>query len=190
MTINEGDTVYNIYYTIPEDSGNGGDSGNVTPENCAHEYTWDLTTQAGCVSPGVKTFTCSKCGYSYSENYPAHGHTWEIIKQIPTTYDEDGNLLTEGYTIYQCISCNEQYKDADGAGPPADSGSGSGSSDSGGGGLLDWITDILGDGLKKLFESLINGLTKTIDFIFGGDSQSDSDFYNSPSTFSGVSVWA
>ena len=41
---------------------------------CNHEYELTENT-ATCLDAGVATYTCSKCGDSYTENIPATGHT-------------------------------------------------------------------------------------------------------------------
>lgn len=70
ITIREGDTIYNIYYYINQDSGSGGD----TPSTgCQHSYTSAITTAATCTTPGVETFTCSKCGQPV---HPGHPRPW------------------------------------------------------------------------------------------------------------------
>ena len=43
---------------------------------CAHNYTEKVTTNPGCLSAGVKTLTCTKCGYSTTESIPATGHNY------------------------------------------------------------------------------------------------------------------
>ena len=43
---------------------------------CTHSYTETITTNPGCLSAGVKTFTCTLCGYSYTESIPATGHNY------------------------------------------------------------------------------------------------------------------
>ena len=49
--------------------------GNVDP-NCSHSYTSKVTTAATCTNAGVKTYTCSKCGNSYTESIAATGHSY------------------------------------------------------------------------------------------------------------------
>ena len=39
-----------------------------------HNYTSKVTKSATCTDEGIKTFTCSVCGDSYTEKIPAHGH--------------------------------------------------------------------------------------------------------------------
>ena len=42
--------------------------------SCTHSYTGKVTTPVGCSNNGVMTYTCSKCGSSYTETIPATGH--------------------------------------------------------------------------------------------------------------------
>ena len=41
-----------------------------------HNYNCVVTAQPTCTSTGVKTYTCSACGDSYTESIAALGHTW------------------------------------------------------------------------------------------------------------------
>ena len=43
---------------------------------CSHSYTSEVTTPAGCLTDGVKTYTCSLCGDSYTEAIPYTGHSY------------------------------------------------------------------------------------------------------------------
>ena len=47
-----------------------------TTTECSHSYTSKVTTAATCEKAGVKTFTCSKCGDSYTETIAALGHSY------------------------------------------------------------------------------------------------------------------
>ena len=143
ITIVEGDTIYNIYYVVP-----------TNPDNCEHTYTTTVTTAPTCTVGGLDTYTCSKCGYSYTQKTPAAGHTWTVKQSVQTEYDESGNIVTQGYTIYKCSVCSEEYKDTDGTGPPSKPSTGSGNDDDG----------IIVGTLKKL----ISGLFKLISGIIGG----------------------
>ena len=44
--------------------------------NCSHSYIAGITTAATCTASGVKTYTCSKCSYSYTEVISATGHRY------------------------------------------------------------------------------------------------------------------
>ena len=44
-------------------------------EEHTHEYTASVTEEAGCITKGTMTYTCS-CGESYNEEIPANGHNY------------------------------------------------------------------------------------------------------------------
>ena len=66
-----------------------------------HSYTSKVTTAATCTAEGVKTYTCSKCGDSYTEIIPAPGHTVVVDAAVPATCTNSG--LTDGS---HCSVCN------------------------------------------------------------------------------------
>ena len=41
----------------------------------SHHYSSSVTKEATCVEAGVRTYTCSGCGYSYTEEIPATDHS-------------------------------------------------------------------------------------------------------------------
>ena len=47
----------------------------VTGEVCTHNYTSEITTAATCTTAGVRTYTCTLCGATYTEEIAATGHT-------------------------------------------------------------------------------------------------------------------
>ncbi|BDF69971.1 hypothetical protein CE91St41_28020 [Oscillospiraceae bacterium] len=151
---NSGNTAtYNYFYMVPE--GGGGEvtpSPSPSPEVCQHTYTSSVTTPASCLSTGLTTYTCSKCGNTYTEIIPATGHSYVVDRTVNTTYDKDGNILTQGYTIYKCTGCGNEYKDADSTGPPP-----SGGGDSGG----NWFTNLLKK-IGELLGSVVGGLLELI----------------------------
>lgn len=62
-------------------------SGNST-DVCSHSYTSKVTTPATCTKTGVKTYTCSVCGNSYTESIPMVAHTpgnWVVDKAATST---------------------------------------------------------------------------------------------------------
>ena len=113
-TINEsGDTVtnnYTIYYLLD------GSSSETPP--CDHAWTETSITPATCTMPGSKLLTCSKCQQAKTESLSALGHDWQVKQSVTTEYDESGQLTQEGYVIYECSRCHEQYKAASGTSPP------------------------------------------------------------------------
>ena len=70
---------------------------------CTHSYTSKVTTAAGCETTGVKTYTCSKCGDSYTESIAATGHSYSASVTAPT-------CTTGGYTTYTCSACGDSYQ--------------------------------------------------------------------------------
>ena len=43
-----------------------------------HAYSEEITQSPGCTTTGIKTFTCSRCGDSYTEEIAAKGHSLTI----------------------------------------------------------------------------------------------------------------
>lgn len=149
VTIKEGDTIYNIYYYVAQDQNPDQDTG------CKHSYTSTVTTAATCEAPGLMTYTCSKCGDTYTEKIPATGHTWQVKQTVKTEYDEAGNVTQQGYTVYKCAICGTEYKDDAGTGPPSTPDNG----DSGSGGIWDKLGNLLG--------SVVAGILSLIEAVFG-----------------------
>lgn len=181
VTIQEGDTIYNIYYVM--DGAGTGDPA------CEHDWQAGTKTDPTCNQPGRQPYTCSKCGAEKSDTLPALGHDWQVKKTVATQYSDSGELLQEGYTIYECSRCGEQYKTGNNTGPPSSGGGSSGGSGSdppeeGGsvwdklaqllGGTISGIVELVGAVTGKLLEALtalsktiLDGLTVVVDTILG-----------------------
>lgn len=172
-TINEsGDTVtnnYTIYYLI---DGSGSETPIDPPSACDHAWTETSTTPATCTVPGSKLSTCSKCQQTRTETIPALGHDWQVKQTVTTQYDDTGQLVQEGYTIYECSRCQEQYKTASGTSPPVNPPDASGDGVFSGifGLLLDFLgfffktfKDFTKSGVKAFLEALQDGTSD----IFG-----------------------
>ena len=73
-----------------------------------HSHSYDdgvVTTEPTCTEAGVKTFTCSGCDSSYTEEVPALGHSYTDTVISPTTE-------AEGYTEHVCSRCGDTYRDS------------------------------------------------------------------------------
>ncbi|MBQ7500269.1 MAG: hypothetical protein IJT91_05195 [Clostridia bacterium] len=84
---------------------------------CAHNYVPAVTTEATCDEAGVMTYTCSKCGDTYSEEIPALGHDFGEWEDDPTdefgekrvcsrcgyaeTRDKQGSIFARKYAGYK-----------------------------------------------------------------------------------------
>ena len=68
--------------------------------SCTHNYTSTITTPATCTSAGVKTYTCSICGDSYTETIPKTTHMYDSGK-ITTV----ATCTTDGIKTYTCTVC-------------------------------------------------------------------------------------
>lgn len=107
---------YTIYYMI--DGTGSGDTPTPSPTSCPHVWAETSRTEPSCTAPGKVIYSCSQCGQTKTEPIPALGHDWQVLRTVPTEYDEDGNQTQAGYTLYECSRCGEQYKDETSTGPP------------------------------------------------------------------------
>ena len=71
---------------------------------CTHEYKEEVTTEPTCKDEGVKTFTCSKCGKSYTEKIEKtadHDYKEEVTTQATCTQS--------GLMTCTCSVCGDTY---------------------------------------------------------------------------------
>lgn len=150
----EGDTItnnYTIYYLV---DGSGSEN---PPSTCVHDWQETNTTPATCTVPGSKLSTCSKCQQTKKDPIPALGHDWQVKQTVTTEYDDTGQLIQQGYTIFECSRCHEQYKSSDGTIPP---GGGSGTDPGGDEGETIWdklgnLIGAIGSGVIGLIEAAL-----------------------------------
>ena len=73
-------------------------------------HAWDagqVTTPATCEKKGVKTYTCTKCGATQTEEIAATGHQHTEIRNA-----KEAECETAGYTgDTYCTDCNKKLKD-------------------------------------------------------------------------------
>ena len=68
-----------------------------------HSYTSVVTTEPTCTTTGLRTYTCSGCGDSYTEVIPALGHNYtSAVTTEPT-------CTTTGVRTYTCSRCGDSY---------------------------------------------------------------------------------
>lgn len=72
-------------------------------KECNHVYNETITKAPTCNEKGTKTYTCTKCGYSYTEDIPkiTHNYKTEITKEPTCTED--------GTKTYTCKLCGDSY---------------------------------------------------------------------------------
>lgn len=75
--------------------------------NDTHEHVWDegaITTRPTCTTPGVKTYTCSVCQKTKTEEIPATGHQHTEVRNV-----KEATCKEEGYTGDTCCTdCGEK----------------------------------------------------------------------------------
>ncbi|MBQ8622208.1 MAG: type I pullulanase, partial [Oscillospiraceae bacterium] len=59
---------------------------------CEHSYSSVVTTAPTCSAAGVKTYTCTACGSSYTESIAATGHSYTNGVCSVCGYSEDNNI--------------------------------------------------------------------------------------------------
>ncbi len=113
-----------------------------TPATVTDEHHWnggEVTTEPGCDTKGVMTYTCTDCGDTYTEDIdPTGEHTygdWEKVdetshKKTCTTCEGEADVVTEAHTYdngtelepatcskpgktrFTCTACGHYYDDA------------------------------------------------------------------------------
>lgn len=69
------------------------------------EHVWDegeVTIEATCTENGEKTFTCTECEDTKTEEIAALGHVAEVIPEVPATCEKDGTTESK-----YCKKCEE-----------------------------------------------------------------------------------
>lgn len=143
--------------------------------NCQHDWVETSRKDATCEGNGSIEYECSKCKLTKSQLVAATGHAWVASGTVATEYDDSGNVVTQGYTLYRCSVCGTEYRDTDGSGPPAkENDSGDGILKKLFGGLFGIIESIIGgllDGLISLVTSVVDRLSSIVN-LFGSFGES------------------
>lgn len=76
-------------------------------EDTTHEHVWGdgvVTMEPTCTTPGVKTYTCSICQKTKTEEIPATGHQHTEVRNV-----KEATCKEEGYTgDTYCTDCGEK----------------------------------------------------------------------------------
>ena len=103
----DGSHVYTeVIYATGHEYQNGTCTKCGQAEPHTHIYTSAVTTPATCKDNGVRTYTCSGCGDSYTESIPkTNNHTYTHTVVVPTCTEN-------GYTRHTCSVCGNTYTDS------------------------------------------------------------------------------
>ena len=74
-------------------------------EALEHDYKLTASKDATCTESGSKTYTCSKCGDTYTETVEKLAHSYESVVTAPTCTEV-------GYTTHTCSVCGNSYIDS------------------------------------------------------------------------------
>ena len=69
---------------------------------CLHVFGSEITRKPTCAEPGIKTYTCTKCGYSYIEEITVpHSYIYEDTRKA--------TCAEPGIRTYTCAVCGDSY---------------------------------------------------------------------------------
>ena len=74
------------------------------PEACESPVYEAVITEPTCSSWGFTTYTCSVCGYTYTDFYTPPAHRYDAVETPPTCTEA-------GETTYTCVYCGDSYSD-------------------------------------------------------------------------------
>jgi len=75
---------------------------HVSVDECVHSFDEGVTTtEPTCIAEGVKTFTCTKCGDTYTEAIEKAEHAWVETQRTEAT------CVSSGIITYICANCPE-----------------------------------------------------------------------------------
>lgn len=72
-------------------------------EKLGHSYKQTASKEATCTAEGSKTYTCSKCGGSYTEKVAKTAHDYKV------TTTKEATCTAEGSKTYTCSKCGGSY---------------------------------------------------------------------------------
>ena len=75
-------------------------------EGCQHDYILTETISPTCTGDGIETYTCTKCGYSYTKSIP----TWIVHKLGDWEVVIEPTCIAEGVEARICESCGAEVE--------------------------------------------------------------------------------
>lgn len=71
---------------------------------CQHKFDeGKVTKEATCTEEGIRLYTCTICGYSYTENIPTTEHKWGEWKTVKEPTETEMGIQTRA-----CVICNTE----------------------------------------------------------------------------------
>ncbi len=104
-----------VTFTLVENSDGSLTLSYVTAGGCTHSYTASITTAPGCTTAGVRTYTCSTCGDSYTESIAATGHSYSsgfctVCGGADPNYSSGVDYYLFGYINGSDYACEDDYE--------------------------------------------------------------------------------
>jgi DNA-directed RNA polymerase subunit RPC12/RpoP len=102
-------TVCGKYYSDAEGKNEIAKDSWIIP---ATGHVWDdgvITTEPTCTEPGVRTYTCTDCGKTRTEEVLPLGHSLVKTEAVDPTATEPGNS-----EYFHCLNCDKYFADAAG----------------------------------------------------------------------------
>lgn len=142
----------------------------VSPTTCEHVWTSETITAPTCTTEGLRRFTCTICSTTHDEWIPATGHNYEYQGHTEAVYSQGGDIISPGYSTYECSVCEDTYvvydtntgptQPVNPGGDDPGSGSGSGSGDDSGSGSI-W------EKIGQLIGGIVEGITNFVSAVLG-----------------------
>lgn len=83
----------------PAPNAPGNTSSGSTASKCDHSYKSEVTKEATCAATGTTTYTCEKCGKTYTEKIPKTDHNFIVTEEVT------GTCIEKGYRVETCMEC-------------------------------------------------------------------------------------